>query len=370
MSDDDYSGYGQQANTTLGSATKQRSPRFAWNLQYEDTFFRSLCESVSQGLREGSTFKAEAWDRAIRAIINKHNAFPTKSHLINKSDNARKKFRLWRGLREDPEFRYNEQTRIVTASEEAWKRRMEKDPQCRSLKGRAFDHEQYFQVLYPDVIGSGGAPKRVTKARRKAAENNAMAEELQPTGAGMMDMLADATYGQVPQQSMAGPSNPAPAPTMMTHPVHSMLPPGAALPSNTALTPPEETAPNTRKRFMPADNANATTTNAVANANKRRRAASGVEIAEGSGQGSAGPAADSLIALADVLRGVKSRPTWAEQALDIFFRDFADEDMDLQMKIAEKALADENKAMVFCKMPVVLRKHWVKRLREVHNRNN
>ncbi len=59
---------------------------------------------------------------------------------------------------------------------------------------------------------------------------------------------------------------------------------------------------------------------------------------------------------------------WQEQAMDMFFRDFAGEDMDLQLKIAEKVLTDENKAMVFCKMPDVLRRHWVKRLREVHNR--
>ncbi|KAM7217012.1 hypothetical protein V8F06_007651 [Rhypophila decipiens] len=54
--------------------------------------------------------------------------------------------------------------------------------------------------------------------------------------------------------------------------------------------------------------------------------------------------------------------------MDIFFRDFSTEDKDLQLKIAEKALTDENKAMVFVKMPETLRKHWVKRLREVHNR--
>lgn len=59
---------------------------------------------------------------------------------------------------------------------------------------------------------------------------------------------------------------------------------------------------------------------------------------------------------------------WQEQAMDIFFRDFVGEDMDLQLKIAEKVLTDENKAMVFCKMPDALRRHWVKRLREVHNR--
>ncbi|KAM7196809.1 hypothetical protein V8F33_005928 [Rhypophila sp. PSN 637] len=74
--------------------------------------------------------------------------------------------------------------------------------------------------------------------------------------------------------------------------------------------------------------------------------------------------------LMDALRhgSGRSAPSWQEQAMDIFFRDFSTEDKDLQLKIAEKALTDENKAMVFVKMPETLRKHWVKRLREVHNR--
>lgn len=75
---------------------------------------------------------------------------------------------------------------------------------------------------------------------------------------------------------------------------------------------------------------------------------------------------DGLLKVAEALKA-RSPPRWPEQAMDIFFRDFADEDMDLQLKIAEKALADENKAMVFCKMPPALRRHWVKRLRELHN---
>jgi len=60
---------------------------------------------------------------------------------------------------------------------------------------------------------------------------------------------------------------------------------------------------------------------------------------------------------------------WREQALDMFFRDFADEDLDLQVKIAEGVLSNEGKAMVFCKMPVQVRQHWVRRLRETHVRS-
>lgn len=81
------------------------------------------------------------------------------------------------------------------------------------------------------------------------------------------------------------------------------------------------------------------------------------------------PATVATIAAAATARGAGgARSSWPEQAMDIFFRDFAGEDMDLQLKIAEKVLGDENKAMVFCKMPDALRRHWVKRLREVHNR--
>lgn len=123
MSEDD--------NTTPGSVSRRngnadrRTPRFSWNLAFEATFFRSLCESMQLGFKENHSFKSGAWERAAIALRDKHAAYPEKSHLINKADNARKKFRMWRGLREDPEFLYNPNTRMVTASEEAWKRHFE-----------------------------------------------------------------------------------------------------------------------------------------------------------------------------------------------------------------------------------------------------
>lgn len=124
MSDEDFSVAGAASGRATGPG-KHRGPRFTWNSLVEATFFRSLCESVSLGLRDGSTFKPEAWDRATQALIEKHSAYANKGHLINKTDNARKKYRLWRGLREDPEFYYNSQTRTVTATEEAWARHLQ-----------------------------------------------------------------------------------------------------------------------------------------------------------------------------------------------------------------------------------------------------
>jgi len=125
MSDEDFVAAGANNNPPNHTPGKHRGPRFSWTPAYEATFFRSLCDSVRLGLREGSTFKQEAWDRAIQALIDRHSAYAHKTHLINKSDNARKKFRLWRGLREDPEFLYDQTTRTVTATDDAWKRHIE-----------------------------------------------------------------------------------------------------------------------------------------------------------------------------------------------------------------------------------------------------
>lgn len=63
-------------------------------------------------------------------------------------------------------------------------------------------------------------------------------------------------------------------------------------------------------------------------------------------------------------------PTWCELALEQFFSDFADESMELQIKIAENVLIHENKAMIFCKMPRRLREHWVKELDEGFQQNS
>jgi hypothetical protein len=204
-----------------------------------------------------------------------------------------------------------------------------------------------------------------------------------------MNLLADATYGsnngsmsaggqQQHQQQQGQPrpptSVPAPSPVVGTQPqrpTSAAIPPRSSITSTSALTPPEET-PHTRQRFLaPGDQQRRGDTGS---ADKRRRT-DYLNVQPPPPTGAAGPSSqnqDGINALAEALRSSKSaRPGWSEQALDIFFRDFGEEDMDLQIKIAEKALAaDENKAMVFCKMPVVLRKHWVKRLREVHNGHN
>ncbi|XXG95221.1 hypothetical protein Hte_001481 [Hypoxylon texense] len=407
MSDDEVEVTGTGTRSSRRNADR-RTPRFSWNLAYEETFFRSLCESMQMGYKENHSFKSGAWERAAIALRDKHGAYPEKSHLINKADNARKKFRMWRGLREDPEFLYNPTTKMVTASEEAWRRHFEKEPLSKALRGRPFDHEEYMEILFPDVVGSGGAPKRIMKPRRRNADGS-LAPRPSTADQNVIDPALDATiYTQTPTQNptqQAPPVvQPMPTPTIqqpMQRPSSTTIPPRTSINANpSALTPPDEHVPNTQAQKRPNPNPSpgypvekrrgrpsrfssnfytqqSTTTPSASSAAAAAAAAAATAppAATPSGphgiHGSFNPAGlveDGILSLAEALKA-RSPPKWAEQAVEIFFGEFADEDADLQLKIAEKALTDENKAMVFVKMTPTLRRHWVGRLREVHMRN-
>ncbi|KAK8119964.1 uncharacterized protein PG998_004590, partial [Apiospora kogelbergensis] len=420
----------QQQPSSSRRNPDRRPPRFSWNSAFEATFFRSLCESMQLGFKENHSFKSGAWERAAIALRDKHSAFPEKSHLINKADNARKRFRMWRGLREDPEFLYNPNSRMVTASEEAWKRHFEKEPLSRALRGRAFDHEEFMEILFPDVIGSGGAPKRVMKGKRKDTDGTPIPATVDLTGtpssATGAPTIDPSLYSQTPTQTPIQPQPPqvsqVPVPTPpsiqpVQRPTSALLPPRTSITSTSALTPPDENVPSTaamaaanaKKRNAPEpldlphrrngavglrfaanlynstpSNATPTTTSMFAPppqtpANTAAVAAIATPSLGGARAqpihpsfNASGLLEEGLLALADALKGSsrdRHPPKWSEQAMEIFFRDFADEDPDLQLKIAEKALTDENKALVFAKSTPELRRHWVGRLREVHMRN-
>lgn len=366
----------------------RRTPRFSWNPAYEATFFRSLCESIQLGFKENHSFKAGAWERAAIALRDKHAAYPEKSHLINKADNARKRFRMWRGLREDPEFLYNPNTRMVNASEEAWQSHFEKEPLSKALRGRPFDHEEYMEILFPDVIGSGGAPKRVMKKRKGPDGTPLAVDNSINQGQNVMDLTLDSSlYSQTsthnatqqPQPTTQTSSNAQSVTHSTTAGVSSQTPAG----SITALTPPDET-PNTahnrrrvpgegeRRRGRPSRFSSNIYNNSPAaatslNLGPTPPANPSRSQPLHSSFSSSALVEDGILLLAEALKS-RNPPKWPEQAMEILFRDFSDEDPDLQLKIAEKAFADENKAMMFVKATPELRRHWVGRLREVHSR--
>jgi len=270
----------------------------------------------------------------------------------------------------------------------------QKEPLSRALRGRPFEHEEYMEILYPDVVGSGGAPKRIMKPKRKGPDAIPGVDDADMPGTNILNLVQVDQSGYPQHQAassvtagMRGPSAHPPNARNMTQarPTSTAIPPRTNLNNTSALTPPEETATANRNKRSFANQgaqAAASKTNGPAPAatnqtpsnhvNKRRRITTqplAPPLPDDAAANSIGSVVEAgLLGLAEALKA-KNPPRWNEQACEIFFSEFADEDMDLQLKIVEKILVtDENKAMIFCKMPSNLRKHWVRRLREMHNR--
>lgn len=394
MSEDDIDMLGSDGQSSRIDRDR-RAPRFSWSPAYEETFFRSLCDSVQLGLRENSSFKTEVWDRAAIALQEIHGTYPAKSHLINKSDNARKRFRLWRGLREDPDFVYDPVERTVTASEDAWRIHIEREPLSRALRGRSFAHEDFMEILYPDVIGSGGAPKRIMKTRRRV--DGIIIDEVDTPGAGVLNLQIDSSPShavEVAERQCAAPAMPSTSVSMPAWTATGQ--PGTDEPTNQAKKRafPHDAAEGTTLAESPPSSCFTSINVPAGSPGKRVRTAIQVDassagdsaiVTTGSASSLPAPSPSNTTPLsaptvpAHVSEAAWEEPEttknrsglqWQEMAVDLYFREFGHQDFDLQIRITESILRDEHRALVFCKMPWRLRQYWVSKWTEAHHRRS
>lgn len=262
------------------------------------------------------------------------------------------------------------------------------------------------EVLYPDVIGSGGAPKRIMKPRRRT--DGQPGDESDMPGTAILNLQSDSPTAQSHLESPGPPrtslsqtptgsgTSSAPPPSRPA----STTVPSANEPSHpNALTPPDESANQAKKRALPPpppEAAFGTTSpssvrsdNAVqssASPEKRQRisvisdpvpttsatlTSSNLAAATSDSPGLLHPSDaatprsrtskhEESLSSAETSVGLR----WREKALDLFFKEFADEDEDLQVRIAESVLVDEYKALMYCKMPWKVRQHWMRKLGE------
>ena len=157
---------------------------------------------------------------------------------------------------------------------------VQKEPLARSLRSRPFEHEEFYEILFPDVIGSGGAPKRLTKPRRKGTDATNGTDDSEGPGTAIMELLSETAYINPSQTHIPPPMPPAMPAPMTIHPqpqqhrnqTNTMPPPPprSSVSSASALTPPEETALQGRKRLQASDGNSA---NPGQPPDKRRRTA-------------------------------------------------------------------------------------------------
>lgn len=241
----------------------------------------------------------------------------------------------------------------------------QKEPLSRALRGRRFEHEDYMEILYPDVIGSGGAPKRIMRPRRRADGF----EETEMPGTGILNLHLDPSSGQ---PAAAADNNRAYSTAEARVPASqsATLPARAALGQSPAVqAPSDESANQARKRALPQEPAEDALNIQPSPSSDTQPSAPQVALlrekrARTSAQGDA--MSSALEAVAATVTAPSSSTTtplpvngngsgldeldaarhrlglhWQEAALDAFFKDFGDRDPDLQLMITEAVLCDE-----------------------------
>src|SRR5438034_287413 len=84
------------------------------------------------------------------------------------------------------------------------------------------------EILYPDVVGSGGAPKRVMKPRRKGPDTILGAEDLDTPGTAVLDLAVDPSFTRTGSSGGSGSSSSRPSSSSQQH---APPPPAPLLPS-------------------------------------------------------------------------------------------------------------------------------------------
>lgn len=253
------------------------------------------------------------------------------------------------------------------------------------------------ETLYPDVIGSGGAPKRIMKPKRKA--DGQLGDESDMPGTGILNLQTDSSQAEAgsesPVQSQLQQQNVPEGPTVSS--AQKPTPTMVSLPKNvpsqpTALTPPDEMGAQGRKRTLltpttkpDVPRSESTTPTGLEHQSlgspEKRVKQTGPD--ESSSGGSTVSVLNSSVVpipstspplivsppkahrdANDAKGNPRTARQWQEAAVELFFRDFSNEDADLQITVSQSVLSNEHTAMVFCKMPSKVREHWVRLQRD------
>jgi hypothetical protein len=106
-----------------GENLAQKVERLHWTFEMEEILFNTMLDQVRLGKRADSGYKSEAWNKCFNAVEAEYTGNPsllTIEKLKSKLSNYQQLYKDWRWLLGQSGFGLHPETRVVTASSEAW----------------------------------------------------------------------------------------------------------------------------------------------------------------------------------------------------------------------------------------------------------
>ena len=96
--------------------------RIEWTAIMIQTLFSELLEQAQDGKRADSGFKKEAWDSVLKEVQEVYiGPYPIPLQKVKQKEQTFKGlYKDWKFLRDQSGFGWDEETRMVTASDQAW----------------------------------------------------------------------------------------------------------------------------------------------------------------------------------------------------------------------------------------------------------
>src|SRR5258705_1297238 len=99
-----------------------REDRIEWTLEMVNTLFTELLDQALDGKRSDSGFKKEAWDtvrESVQLVYSGPYTIPV-TKIKQKEQLFKGYYKDWKFLRDQSGFEWDEETRMITASNQVW----------------------------------------------------------------------------------------------------------------------------------------------------------------------------------------------------------------------------------------------------------
>ena len=108
--------------TTPSQPVTEDQDRIEWTPEMIHVLFAELLEQAQDGKRADSGFKKEAWDSVVQEVQRVYTGLlPIPLAKVKAKEQAFKGlYKDWKFLRDQSGFGWDEETRMVTASDQAW----------------------------------------------------------------------------------------------------------------------------------------------------------------------------------------------------------------------------------------------------------
>jgi hypothetical protein len=106
----------------IPSILDDQPDRIEWTPEMIHTLFLELLEQAQDGKRADSGFKKEAWDSVLREVQEVYiGPYLIPLYKVKQKEQTFKGYyKDWKFLRDQSGFGWDEETRMITASEQAW----------------------------------------------------------------------------------------------------------------------------------------------------------------------------------------------------------------------------------------------------------